>query len=81
MSAPTRIRDALVLRTRTRVVLSAALVGLTPLAVAGHHPWSGPVLWTVRRSHGVHVSDLATMLLAVALLAAVWLVGRSRPVG
>lgn len=49
------------------LVLSTFLVML----LAGHEPWSGPVIWGFTRSHGLHITDVPLIVLwAIGMLGA-----------
>ena len=48
-------------------VAGAALSALTVLLLAGHGPWSGEVLVSVTRHHGLNVGDLPVL--------AIWAIG------
>ena len=54
------------------LLLAVAVVVVAGLALVNSHAWSGPVLLTLSRTHGVHAADLPVVALAafaVALLA------------
>ena len=54
------------------VVVSALIVVATVVAVTGVHRWSGPELFPLWASHGVHVGDLAVMGLGAFAVAFTW---------
>jgi hypothetical protein len=44
---------------------------LALIVIPGSDPWSGPVLLTLSRTHGVHLADLGVVALGLALLGSV----------
>lgn len=59
-------RDSLLL------AVAVGMLGvLAVIVIPGSDPWSGPVLLTLSRTHGVHLADLGVVALGAALLAAV----------
>ena len=40
----------------------------TLAAIAGHHPWDGPVLASLTATHGLHLGDLPAVTVAAVLL-------------
>jgi hypothetical protein len=56
----------------TRGVGAAALlvVALAAVVLPGSSWWSGPVLLTLTRTHGVHLTDLSVVAMALAVAVA-----------
>lgn len=57
---------------RFAFALSVILAVNTAVAVVGEHPWSGPTLYGVGDSHGVHLADVGMVLAAVVAIIALW---------
>lgn len=60
------------MRSRTHLVLAALVVLVVGLALHDSYPWSGPVMLTLTRTHGVHATDpllLGLLALSLGLLA------------
>jgi hypothetical protein len=58
-----------VLRRVVVLLLAAALTALVAIAVAGHDPEAGRVIWNVSDRHGLHSGDLLPLgIWAVGLI-------------
>lgn len=53
-------------------VVSVGAIGLAALAIEGRHSWSGPELFGLTASHGVHVGDLLIVVLAIVAIFLSW---------
>jgi hypothetical protein len=53
--------------------VAGVILTTTLLALAGHHPWEGPVVWQLREtSHGLHAGDLASLAASALAIAGVF---------
>jgi len=49
--------------------LAALVVALALAVIPGAGPWSGPVLMSLTRTHGVHLADLGVVALGLVVAA------------
>jgi hypothetical protein len=59
--------------------VAAVILTTTLLALAGHHPWEGPVVWQLgKTSHGLHAGDLVSLAASAVAIAGVFYLLRKR---
>lgn len=63
--------------TKKRVRLIAiGICVFALLAIFTEHPFQGPVIYSIDKDHGVHITDLFVLALTAAVLAWCWWTNR-----